>query len=105
LAVKYRQELPQPTDEPWTMDELQSEFERIVREVQDAGKELTAKQMVRVADQSTKSAGRAFYRTLIETAPNMLAERRKEREGFERRNLRRWRKAFDLIEIIWISFE
>jgi hypothetical protein len=103
--VKHRQEPPKPIDEPWTMDELQSEFERIVREVQDAGKTLTAKLMVSVADQTTKSAGRAFYRTLIETAPDMLADRRKELEGFERRNLRRWRKAFDLIETIFVSCE
>lgn len=87
------------------MDELQREFERIVREVQDAGKGLTARQMERVVEQTTKSAGRDFYRGLIETAPDMLADRRKEREGFERRNFQRWRKAFDLIETIWVSCE
>jgi Family of unknown function (DUF5677) len=87
------------------MDELQRDFERIVREAQDAGNELTAKQIARVAEKTTKSAGRAFYRTLIETAPDMLADRRKERAGFERRNFQRWRKAFDLIETIWVSCE
>lgn len=87
------------------MDELQHEFERIAREVQDAGKGLTARQMARVAEQTTKSAGRDLYRSLIETAPDMLADRRKEQEGFERRNFQRWRKAFDLIETIWVSCE
>lgn len=61
--------------------------------------------MVRVAEQTTKSAGRALYRTLMETAPDMLVGRSKEREAFERRNFRRWRKAFDLIETIWVSCE
>lgn len=87
------------------MDELQREFERIVREAQEAGNELTAKQVARVAEKTTKSAGRAFYRTLIETAPDMLADRRKERAGFERRNFQRWQKAFELIETIWVSCE
>lgn len=87
------------------MDELQLAFERIVREAQEAGKELTAKQVGRVAEATTKNAGRAFYRTLIETAPDMLADRRRDREGFERRNFQRWRKAFDLIETIWVSCE
>lgn len=91
--------------EPWTMDELQRDFERVVRETQEVGNELTAKQVARVAEKTTKSAGRAFYQTLIKTAPNMLADRRKERAGFERRNFQRWRKAFDLIETIWVSCE
>ncbi len=100
-----RGKAPKSNDEPWAMDELQREFERIVGETKEAGKRLTTKQVVHVAETTTKSAGRAFYRTLIETAPAMLADRRKEREGFERRNFRRWRKAFDLIETIWVSCE
>lgn len=103
--MKRRQESPQLSENPWAMDQLQREFESIVREVKDAGKRLTEKQMVRVAEQTTKSAGRALYRTLIETAPDMLTDRRKERESFERRNFQRWRKAFDLIETIWVSCE
>ena len=87
------------------MDELQREFERVVREVQDTGKRLTAKQVARVAEQTVKSAGRDGYRTLIEIAPDMLADRRKEQGGFERRNFQRWRKAFDLIETLWVSCE
>lgn len=35
----------------------------------------------------------------------MLAERRKQQTGFEARNLRRWRKAFDLLETIWVCCE
>lgn len=94
-----------PADEPWAMDELQREFERVVRKAQEAGDGLTTKQVVRIAAKTTNNAGRAFYRTLIETAPDMLADRRKERAGFERRNFQRWRKAFDLIETIWVSCE
>ena len=94
-----------PDDEPWAMDELQCEFERIVREAQEAGEGLTTKQVVRAAEKTTNNAGRAFYRTLLKTAPGMLADRRNERAGFERRNFQRWRKAFDLIETIWVSCE
>lgn len=35
----------------------------------------------------------------------MLAERRKQQAGFESRNLRRRRKAFDLMETIWVCCE
>lgn len=94
-----------PDDKQWAMDELQREFERIVRAAQEAGEGLTTKQVVRAAEKTTNNAGRAFYRTLIKTAPDMLADRRNERAGFERRNFQRWRKAFDLIETIWVSCE
>lgn len=105
LSVKRQQDPTTPDAPPWAMDELQREFEHIVREVQETGRELTAKKQARVLEQTAKSAGRAFYRTLIETAPDMLADRRKEQVGFERRNFRRWHKAFDLIETIWASCE
>ena len=103
--MKRRQGSPKPGNEPWAMNELQREFERIVREEQAAGKRPTAKQMERVAEQTTKNAGRAFYGTLIETAPDMLIDQRKQRDSFERRNHQRWRKAFDLVETIWVSCE
>lgn len=87
------------------MDDLQLEFERITREAQDAGKRLTAKELARIVEQTAKGAGRELYKTLMETAPNMLTLRRKEFAGFETRNGRRWRKAFDLLDTIWVSCE
>lgn len=94
-----------PYAEPWAMDELQREFERIVREAQEAGHRPTTKQVAKVGTKTISNAGRAFYRTLIEAASDMLADHRRERAGFERRNFQRWRKAFDLIETIWVSCE
>lgn len=93
------------TSKPWAMDELQNDFERIIRQAYDAGENLTEKQIERIASETVKSAGRLFYRSLIETAPPMMGERRKQQAGFETRNLRRWRKAFDLIETIWVCCE
>lgn len=91
--------------EPWAMDELQHDFEKIVRQAVEEGNSLTEKQIERIASETVKSAGRVFYRSLIESAPPMLAERRKQQAAFESRNLRRWRKAFDLLETIWVCCE
>lgn len=41
-----------------------------------------------------------ILKTLRRDAPKMLHERRKEITGFEKRNFRRWRKAFDLFEMM-----
>lgn len=91
--------------EPWPMDELQHDFDKIIREAFEAGSSLTEKQIERIASATVKSAGRLYYRSLIKSAPPMLGERRKQQAGFESRNLRRWRKAFDLLETIWVCCE
>jgi hypothetical protein len=91
--------------EPWTMDELQHDFEKIIRQAFEEGNSLTERQIERIASGTVKSAGRLYYQSLIESAPPMLAERRKQQAGFESRNLRRWRKAFDLLETIWVCCE
>lgn len=89
------------------MDELQKEFERLVRESETDGKSppLSSKQAIRIAEGTAKKAGRLFYKSLNEMAPEMLVKRRMAYARFERRNFRRWRKAFDLIETIWVSCE
>ena len=87
------------------MDEMQGEFERIVNEAREAGNILTDKQLSRVAQRVVRRTGAAIYRTLNQTASDMLTERRTLRDGFEERNFRRWRKAFDLMETIWVSCE
>jgi hypothetical protein len=93
------------TNEPWPMDELQHDFEKIVQQAFDEGNNLTQKQIGRVVSGTMKSAGRLYYRSLIESAPQMLLERRKQQADFESRNLRRWRKAFDLLDTIWVCCE
>lgn len=103
--VTRKLNIPKSDDKPWSMDELQREFDRIVREAREGGTELNAKQLARAADHITRSVGGKFHRALTKTAPSMLTDRRSQREGFEKRNLRRWRKAFDLVETIWVSCE
>lgn len=104
-VMKREQKTSNPDAELWAMNELQGAFDQIIREAQEAGKGLTTKQLAQITTSTTKSAGAAFYRTLIETAPAMLVNHRKEISSFEQRNFRRWRKAFDLIETIWVSCE
>ena len=91
--------------EPWTMDELQHDFEKIIRQAFEGGDSLTQQQIERIASGTVKSVGKLYYRWLIASAPPMLRERRKQQAGFELRNLRRWRKAFDLLETIWVCCE
>ena len=86
--------------EPWTMDELQHDFEKIIRQAVEGGDSLTQQQIERIASGTVKSVGKLYYRSLIASAPPMLRERLKQQAGFELRNLRRWRKAFDLLETI-----
>lgn len=93
------------TTQAWPMDELQHDFERIIRQAFKEGNCLTERQIERIASGTVKSAGKLYYRSLIESAPPMLSERRKQQEGFELRNQRRWRKAFDLLETIWVCCE
>jgi hypothetical protein len=40
-------------------------------------------------------------RTLIHRAPRELRKARREDREFEKRNLRRWRKAFNVMEMLW----
>lgn len=91
--------------EPWTMDELHSEFSRMVQEALEAGHTLTARQIERVATRATQTAARSLYRDLMERAPDMLEVYRRETRAFEQRNFRRWRRALDLIDTLWVSCE
>lgn len=105
IALKDRARAQKVDSSPWTMDEIQREFERLIRDAKESGKILTEKQIERIAQNTVKIAGRSLHRTLMQNAPRMLSERRKSGAGFERRNFQRWRKAFDLIETIWVSCE
>ncbi|MCW2406160.1 hypothetical protein M2336_002789 [Sphingobium sp. B1D7B] len=90
---------------PGAMDDMHREFVRAFREIRDAGYSVSEVSLTRAIEKSSRSAGRLMYRTLMETAPNMLKERRAHIAAFEVGNFRRWRKAFDLIETIWVSCE
>lgn len=46
-----------------------------------------------------------FLKKLRRNAPKMLRERRSQLAGFEKRNFRRWRKAFDLFEMMVVMAE
>lgn len=91
--------------ELWSMDSLQKDFEKTILQAREEGNSLTDKQVERIALRTFKSTGKIYYRELIATAAPMLVARRKEQAGFEARNLRRWRKAFDLLETIWVCCE
>lgn len=62
-----------PTD-PWAMDELQRDFEEIIRQALEEGKSLSERQIERIASGTVKSSGRIYYQSIIDSAPPMLAE-------------------------------
>jgi hypothetical protein len=57
--------------------------------------------LARVFKETFVSAMEATHGDLIARAPQMLAERRAERIGFQARLYARWREAFDLYEVGW----
>ena len=80
---------------------LQSVFQKIIddkllspEQLSDASSDITKNFIVSTAD--------TIRRDLKRKAPAMLAGRRRETSGFEKRNIQRWRKAFNLIELIWV---
>jgi Family of unknown function (DUF5677) len=74
-----------------------------------AEKKLTGKQLSKVSARVIKAtlpqAGSSLLRRLKRTAPKMLREKRADDEAFSRRNLKRWRKALDLLEMEWVISE
>jgi hypothetical protein len=79
---------------------LQSVFQKIIddkvlslEQLSDASSDITKNFIVSAAD--------TIRRDLKRKAPATLAGTRRETAGFEKRNLQRWRKAFNLIELIW----
>jgi hypothetical protein len=79
---------------------LQGVFQKIIDD-----KVMSLEQLSDASSDNTKnfivSAADTMRRDLKRRAPAMLAGTRRETSGFEKRNLRRWRKAFNLIELIW----
>ena len=90
------------TNDVWPMDELQRAFEEAVTTEGDLEK-ITPKHLVRVVLKSADKISKFLDKSLMDRAPDMLSRRRKDEANFAARNLRRWREAFDLIEVIWVS--
>lgn len=92
------------TNETWPMDELETVFVETLRK-DEVFRALSPKRQQKMVTRVMKGSVKAFSKNLIDRAPKMLARRRKAKAGFEKRNLRRWREAFDLFETVWVCCE
>nr|WP_320048705.1 DUF5677 domain-containing protein [uncultured Desulfuromonas sp.] len=81
------------------MEDLHQSFlttlNKMIEENPEIAEEIDIAQII--AD-VTPEAVRLIKNTLVKSAKKMLKERRKLARGFEKRNLKRWAKAFDLLE-------
>jgi hypothetical protein len=81
------------------MEDLHQDFLKTLNEMieknPEKAEEIDIEQII--AD-VTPEAVRLIKNTLIKSAKKMLKERRKIARGFEKRNVKRWAKAFDLLE-------
>lgn len=91
-------------DGVWPMDEWHRDIQSVLHEA--GGLEnVPAEELDRILEASAKSASKGLDKTLMKGAPKMLRRRRRTNAGFEKRNLRRWKAAFDLMEVIWVCCE
>ncbi|KRP85955.1 hypothetical protein AOQ73_36360 [Bradyrhizobium pachyrhizi] len=86
-------------------DSLRQLFQQLVAEGT-----LTIEQLetegTRIAADVTEKSAIAIIRDLKGRMPSGLREARREKRDFEKRNLQRWRKAFNLIETLYhVAFE
>ncbi|MDQ0506561.1 DUF5677 domain-containing protein [Xanthobacter agilis] len=94
----------QEPDQAWPMDQLQAVVASKLAGDQAFAALLPKKQRKLILKLAKESAT-AISKDLLKRAPKMLAWRRKSQAAFETRNLCRWRKAFDLIETLWVCSE
>lgn len=92
------------TEKAWPMDELQLALVESL-EKSNGFEELSPKKRAKIILKVTRKSAKAIGKDLLDRAPKMLAQRRSLQIGFEARNFRRWRKAFDLIETLWVCCE
>lgn len=92
------------TNETWPMDELETVLVETLRKDQ-VFEALSPKRQHKMLLKVMKGSVKEFSKDLTDRAPKMLARRRKAQAGFEKRNLRRWREAFDLFETVWVCCE
>ena len=79
-------------------------LEQVLRQLLADGvisEEELEKKAPQVAADLVKQAATAMRRDLLRQAPAALRASRRDIHGFEKRNLQRWRKAFNLIEVLW----
>lgn len=91
-------------EKPWSMDSMQIALLESFNGGADLAK-LSPKRRASVLQRVTRTVARDIEKLLLGRAPKMLAERREDQAGFEARNMRRWRKAFDLMETVWVCCE
>jgi len=91
-------------DSVWAMDELENGILDLLSQNEEY-RALPPKKLAKIIAKTTEKTAKAIAKDLAFRAPKMLAQWRKETAGFERRNFRRWRKAFDRIEMIWVCCE
>jgi hypothetical protein len=78
------------------MDSLHKEFMKIL--VEKFPEQADEKSIERIISNVTPEAVRQIKSTLMNSSQDMLAERRRLSEGFQQRNIKRWAKAFDILE-------
>lgn len=88
------------SDPAWPMDELQKALRNALRADSDLSN-VSPEDFQRVIQKTSKIIGKY----LIKRAPKKLAQERKKHTNFEARNFRRWRDAFDRMELIWVCCE
>ena len=96
-------------EKPWCLDEYQKLFEAelaaALAESTDEDADV-AEVTSNIRDNVLPNLADAFYDQLAKTSNHMLRKHRRSRRGFVRRNIRRWREGFDLLErLIVISEE
>ena len=89
---------------PWRMDELQEAFVGEFRS-DEAFKSLSEARRRQVFDKVTRKVAKKIEKDLAKRGTEMLVRKRRDQADFEMRNLRRWRRAFDLLETLWTCCE
>jgi hypothetical protein len=92
------------------MDELQSLFdETVAKALASAPRPIDEKDIPDVAaqilDQMLPQLTTFMLKTFKRLSLKTLRRERRDDDGFRRRNYRRWRKAFELLELMWLISE
>ncbi|SPP97822.1 DUF5677 domain-containing protein [Bradyrhizobium vignae] len=80
-------------------------FEEVIVKVVEMHPDLTEQDIAgasaNLLSQFIPAVARDMCKDLKRRMPQLLARARKSDAGFEKRNLKRWRKPFDLLELLW----
>src|SRR5713101_2870242 len=90
------------------LNDLQDAFHLAIAEAMAKG-DLNESEIENVTEKVVQRAlprvSSLMLKTLKRAAPKMLRKRGGMDAGFRRRNHRRWRRAFDLLEMMWVIAE